>query len=429
MKKKALNNDYILSLCSKLFIMVFGFVSLIFLNRYLGADLKGEYSSLLNYVTIISAILQFGISLVYPRFKRKRIEDCYYIFISLSIIQAGIYALITSLIVILAQLDIKIVFVCIMSVVAILTTQLRYINMVENMKRNVFVVFLMSFLNCVITIVAFLLLDKSLHIALLIYIIKDLVMIFLYAIKIDYTRLFKREYAKHYLSILKEGFFPMLAGLLVMLNYKIDIVMLDSFSVNYASIGIYSLGLSISEYLWVIPDIFKDVVQKRTAKDNAIDTINFSLRCSSTFIILAFIVLLILNQQLFILLFGNDFAESFNITMILTAGVYSMVFYKIIGQLFISDGRSKQYFLILLVGVIVNVIVNYVTIPLWGIYGAVIASVASYGGIGMVFLTMYCKYYGASFKDVLLIKRKDLAKVKRAIKREGVKSQDYYNDV
>ena len=429
MVKKLFRSDYILSLCSKFFIMFFGFISLIFLNRFLGADLKGEYSSLLNYVTIISAVLQFGISLVYPRFKRKNIKNCYYTFISLSIIQAIIYALITTLIIMVAQLDAKVIFVCIMSVIAILTTQLRYINMVENLKRNVFVVFMMSFLNCVITIAAFLLLERNLHVALLIYIIKDLVMIFLYAIKIDYRKLFKKEYVKYYYPILREGFFPMLASLLVMLNYKIDIVMLDSFSVDYGSIGIYSLGLSISEYLWVIPDVFKDVVQKRTAKDNAIETINFSLRCSSTFIILAFVVLLILNKQLFILLFGNDFAESFSVTMILIVGVYSMVYYKIIGQLFISDGRSKQYFLILLAGVIANVIVNCLTIPYYGIYGAVIASVVSYCGIGAVFLIMYCRCYGASLKDVLLLKKKDFAKVKKILKKEDKKPHDYYNGI
>ena len=211
----------------------------------------------------------------------------------------------------------------------------------------------------------------------------------------------------------------MLAGLLVMINYKVDIVMLDLYSVSFSAIGIYSLGLSISEYLWVIPDIFKDVVQKRTAKDNAIETINFSLRCSSTFIIVAFCVLLVLNKNLFILLFGSDFAESFNITMILFLGVYSMIYYKIIGQLFISDGRSKQYFLILLFGAIANVVINCLTIPSYGIYGAVIASVVSYAGIGIVFLALYHKYYNGRVRDVAFIKKTDLKKLKRFLRKKG----------
>ena len=429
MKKSFLRNDYFLSMLSKFFIMFFGFVSLIFLNRYLGAELKGEYSSLINYVTIISAMLQLGVSSVYPRFKRKKIDNCYYVFISLAVLQSMIYALIVVLFVAVVHPSVNAIFVCIISVIAILTTQLRYINMVENMRRNVFVVFVMSFFNCVITIFAFLLAERNLYVALSIYIAKDLITILLYGIKIKCKRLFKKEYAKYYCSILKEGFFPMLAGLLVILNYKVDIVMLDYFSVDYAAIGIYSLGLSISEYLWVIPEVFKDVVQKRTAKDNAIETIDFSLRCSSTFIILASIILLVLNKQLFILLFGNDFTDSFNITMILLFGVYSMIYYKIIGQLFISDGRSKQYFLILLIGAIANAIINYVTIPLYGIYGAVIASVVSYCGIGLVFLFIYCRCYGARLRNVLFIKKSDLVRVKRLLKKEEKGSRDFYNGI
>ncbi|MBQ6414133.1 polysaccharide biosynthesis C-terminal domain-containing protein [Candidatus Saccharibacteria bacterium] len=418
MKKNILKNDYFLSLCSKFFIMFFGFISLIFLNRFLGTTLKGEYSSILNYVTIASAILQFGISMIYPRFKRRNIKNCYEIFISLSLIQALIYTVISIALIMIFDLQIDGIFVCIISTVSVLTTQLRYINLVENMRRNTFVVFAMSVCNCVATVLAFLFLESNLITALLIYILKDCVIVFLYAIRIDYSQLFKKRYAKYYLSILKEGFLPMLSGLLIMLNYKVDIVMLDSYSVAYSAIGIYSLGLSISEYVWVIPDIFKDVVQKRTAKGNPIETVNFSLRCSSTFVIFAFIVLGLLNKNLFIMLFGEEFADSFTLTMILLVGAYSMVYYKIIGQLFISDGKSKQYFIVLLIGVLANVVINCLTIPYYGIYGASIASVVSYNGIGIVFLSLYLKYYTVKLKDVLLIRKTDILKFKLLIKKK-----------
>ena len=89
--KKMLNNDYILSMISKFSNIVFGFFSLILLNRYLGTYLKGEYSTIINYVTIISSIFQLGISIIYSRFKRKKIDNCYYVFTSLSFIQFFIY--------------------------------------------------------------------------------------------------------------------------------------------------------------------------------------------------------------------------------------------------------------------------------------------------------------------------------------------------
>ena len=417
MKKTAFRNDYFLSFCSKFFIMFFGFISLVFLNRFLGTTLKGEYSSILNYVTIVSAVLQFGVSMVYPKFKRKSINNCYEIFISLSIIQFLLYALVAFGVILIYDLNIDIAFICVISAIAVLTTQLRYINLVENIRRNTFVVFTMSFINCVLTILAFFLLERSLIVALAIYIIKDLVMIFLYAIKINYRQLFRKSYIKYYKQILIEGFLPMLSGLLIMLNYKIDIVMLNSYAVDFAAIGIYSLGLSITEYVWVIPDIFKDVVQKRTAKGNPIETVNFSLRCSFSFVIFAFILVAISSKHLFIFLFGEGFADSYYVTLILFLGAYSMVYYKIIGQLFISDGKSKQYFITLLIGVVANIIVNCIVIPIWGIYGAALASVVSYNGIGIMFLHLYLKYYNVKLRDVLFIKKRDYRKLNRFIKR------------
>lgn len=413
---KLLSNDYILSLFTKASIMLFGFVSLVFLNRYLGAELKGQYSTIINYVTIISAIMQLGLSLIYPHYKRKRIDKCNEIFISLAILQFIFYTIISIIIIAITKLNYVVCCVCIISTVSTLTTQFRYIYLVEDIKRNTFVVSVMSILNCILTIISFLFLKRSLTIALAIYIIKDISIIVLYIVRINFYRLFKKEYKKYYLEILAAGLLPMLSGLLIILNYKIDVIMLNAFSIDYKAIGIYSLGLSIAEYIWVIPDIFKDVVQKRTSANNSLDSVNFSLRCSSTFVILAYIVLLIVNKRLFILIFGEEYMEAYNITMIMFIGVYSMVYYKIIGKLFISDGKSRQYFFMLLIGVIINVITNAIIIPINGIYGATIASVASYGGTGLLFLLMYLNKYKVKPTDVILIKKSDINKIKNYLK-------------
>ncbi len=418
MEKNVFRNDYFLSFCSRFFTIVFGFISLIFLNRFLGTTLKGEYYFILNYVSIVSAVLQFGISMVYPKFKRRNIDNCYEIFVSLSIAQFLLHALISFGIVLIYDLDISIVFICVISPIAALTSQFRYINLVENIRRNTFVVFVMAFINCAVTILSFLLLEGNLVVALAIYIIKDIVIIFLYAIKINYKKLFRKPYVKYYKQILIEGFLPMLSGLLIMLNYRIDTVMLNSYSIDFAAIGVYSLGLSITEYIWVIPDIFKDVVQKRAAKGNPISTVNFSLRCSFTFVFFAFIAIVLLNKNLFIFLFGDGFADSYYITLILFLGAYSMVYYEIIGNLFISDGKSKQYFITLLIGVITNIIVNCAVIPIWGIYGAALASVVSYGGIGVMFLHLYLKDYNVKFRDIYFIKKSDFVKLKRILKNK-----------
>ena len=415
--KELFSNDYVLSLFSKVSIILFGFITLIFLNRFLGADLKGQYSSIINIVTIVTTVLQLGLSTIYPYFKRKNIDDCYEIFMSLSIIQFIIYSLFSFIVIVITGFNSVITYICLLSVVSTIATQFRYINLVENIKKNTIIVFIASFINSLLTVLSFIFLQRSLFIALMIYVIKDLVIIVMYAMRIKYSKIFTRRHIKYHIRIIAEGILPMLSGLLIMLNYKIDVVMLNAFSVDFGAIGIYSLGLSMAEYIWIIPDIFKDVVQKRTATDNSLSTVNFSLRCSSSFVLVTFLILSILNKQLFVLLFGEEYAEAFNITMILFAGIYSIIYYKIIGRLFISDGKSKQYFLTLLSGVIINIITNYIVIPSYGIYGAAIASVASYSGTGILFLLLYLKSYHVNIREVLFVRKSDFRKLKSFFKR------------
>ena len=54
------------------------------------------------------------------------------------------------------------------------------------------------------------------------------------------------------------------ALLIISLNYKIDVVLLENLSTSY-ELGIYSKGVSIVEYLWQIPMLFSSIVFARSA--------------------------------------------------------------------------------------------------------------------------------------------------------------------
>ena len=219
--KKLLNNDFILSIICKGANILFGFVTLILLNRYLGATLKGEYTYIINYTTIISAIFQLGISSVYSKFKRKKIDNCFEIFISLSLIQFIIYVVITIILLYIVRFNNTIMWISIISVIAILTTQFRYINLIENYKYNTFVIIVIALLNSIIMLIMYCLFEKNLTYAFLVYICKDIFIILMFFKKIKLKNLFKLEYFKVYLLIIKEGFLPMLSSLLVILNYNL----------------------------------------------------------------------------------------------------------------------------------------------------------------------------------------------------------------
>ena len=67
-------------------------------------------------------------------------------------------------------------------------------------------------------------------------------------------------------KIVPFGFISMVTTLMLTLNYRVDTLMMGyMYHIPDAEIGFYSLGVSLSEYGWLIPDAFREVLFSRTA--------------------------------------------------------------------------------------------------------------------------------------------------------------------
>src|SRR5690606_2722371 len=65
-------------------------------------------------------------------------------------------------------------------------------------------------------------------------------------------------------SILSLGIVYAVSLLVINLNYKVDVILLDKLS-NPFELGIYSKGSSITQYLWQIPMLLSTIVFARSA--------------------------------------------------------------------------------------------------------------------------------------------------------------------
>lgn len=61
-------------------------------------------------------------------------------------------------------------------------------------------------------------------------------------------------------------------------------------------IGFYSLGVSLSEYGWLIPDAFREVLFSRTAKDDAIEEVTMSMKVNFYLTLLMILGILLLGR-------------------------------------------------------------------------------------------------------------------------------------
>ena len=115
-------------------------------------------------------------------------------------------------------------------------------------------------------------------------------------------------------------------------------------------------------------------------------------------------------------MYGNEFLNSYLVTVILFLGIPAMAWFKIISTLYLAQGKRYFYLLTLLDSVIANALANLILIPKFSIYGAAMASVISYTVCGGVFLVDFCSEYKINIIEIFKITKKNVTDLKKMIK-------------
>lgn len=407
-------NAYVISIISKICIIIFSFLSSIMLTRYLGPNLKGQYSYLFSYIGILTLVLNLGIGQSYTFFKKSMGEEVKQDFINIYYFQLLIYILILSIINIFYRNYIFNIILLI-SIINQFDSQIGFMALIINVnKRNIISIVTVVFYTILLSFIYFGL-DKNLNYVLIAFILK-LIFDIVYVIiknKIVPTTIFIN--IKLLKKIFPLGFFTMITSILIIFNYNIDIIILKKF-VDYSNIGIYSVGVALAKMLWIVPDAFKDVLFNKTAKNDSIEDIKFGIKFNIYFCIAIIIAFSIFGKNFIILCYGKEFIQAYNVTLLLFLGSIPMILFKLINTLFISIGKQKFSFFVLLFSVLGNVIANFLLIPIMNIEGAALASITSYSVCGYIFLLSFMKKYNISIKEIFLFSMSEKLKIKSILK-------------
>ena len=414
---KTKNNDYIFSLFQKFINIITGIITISLVNRYLGASLKGEYEYILNLVNVLYIVLGLGLYSSYPYMKRHKLDNQLHKYLDMFFLQAFIYAVIGTILIVVTK-EIKIFIIVFLTILKVLNTQLQNVGIVEFIRFRQKIQILSYVMDLVLTLFVYFIIPQNMNILLLILSAKFIVSTILYLIKAKYipnpfkidNELFKK--------ILKFGFVAMLTALLSEFNYSIDIFVMR-FLLPFSEIGLYSVGSKLAQYIWLIPDSFKDVLFSRTAQDDSINEIKVVLRLNIFITFVLIILMLVMGKFIIWFLYGTEYLDSYIVTSIVFLGIPSMVIYKIICPLYIAKGQQKKIFSILLVSVISNVILNLITIPMFGKIGAAASTVCSYSICGLILFICFIKEYKLKWTECIIIKKTDFKKIINRIRRKN----------
>lgn len=426
---KILNSSYLWSFISKGIHILLGIFITVFVNRALGTALKGEYAYVNNMVSVLSIIGGLGVYQLYPFHRRQQGETVKGEFIGVTFTISILYLLLTAGYVLLfcnnqSNVDrIMSTLMCLIAIAKIIDTQLMMFASIDDFKRCKQFGIAINASRFVIFFMIFMLFKKNIIAVLIGDFVYDVIGIILYSEILDLKNTKIKLSLAAVGKIIKLGIIPMLFQLLLQLNYNIDVLYMRNFStVPIDNIGLYSVGVQLAAYIWTIPDIFKEVLYSKTAKDDSINDIIWCLRISLVVELIFLVFVFLFGDKVLLLLYGQEFVPAISVTKIIFFGVLAMTLFKVMTPLYNAKGKFIANLIILAASVTINMIFNVILIPQYGMIGAAIASVFGYCVCGIVYLIRFCHDFSISLSRLLIFKKKDILEL--LIKYKIIKSKN-----
>lgn len=409
-----LKNDYVHAIVLKVLCVILGFAYTIILSRYLGASLRGEYSIIQNYAGLIAIVIGGGIYQAYPFFKRKlkdKIEQNKLFTNILSNVFGLflVYLIICITLAIFLPVSNRIKITLLIIPTTYLYKQLNYIILIERPRKCNITDLILSIIDLTIVTILIIFTKANIMICFAFLIIDKLIYALLPISNIgDNLKKVKPKIDKEMVKYVKFGFLPMLTVMLMTLNHKVDIIMLSFFkNITTAEIGIYSLGVTLAEKVWIFPDTLTNILQSKLAIGKKEDEVAKISRISFNITLFCLLLVAIIGKPLIIFAYGKEYADAYLITLIILLGVLGMVFYKVVYSYNVVIGKRRINFILLLCSAIINIMFNAIFITKFGVIGAGIASLIAFIVCGFAFLLFFTFNSKISIKDMFIIKKED----------------------
>jgi len=217
--------------------------------------------------------------------------------------------------------------------------------------------------------------------------------------------IFNWKYSKKFASSLLKDSWPLaLSGIVVMVYMRIDQIMIKNM-MNEEAVGYYSAAVRICEAWYFIPVTLCNAIFPAIVNAKNVSTEFYNNRMQKLYDLLTWLAIgiavpvTIFYNQIINLLFGNEFSPAAPVlTIYIWAGV--AVFLSVASsQYLINENLTKLSFARTLIGMVINVVLNFILIPKYGIIGSAVATLISYTVV--TFILSFHKSFKLQFKMML----------------------------
>lgn len=188
-----------------------------------------------------------------------------------------------------------------------------------------------------------------------------------------------------YRKILKYSIWFIVTPVVFTLFRYTDRLMINHF-LGLHEVGIYSVASNIAGLLFVLGVVLGKVllpnlskIWEQNQKEKAIFILNFATKINTLLLLGIAIVMVFFKKPIISILYGAEYLEGLSVIgVLLVFWLFNTIFWIIKGY---GELLEKPYFPFIgsVVGILLNVFLNYILIPRYGILGAAVATTAAFG--------------------------------------------------
>jgi O-antigen/teichoic acid export membrane protein len=212
-------------------------------------------------------------------------------------------------------------------------------------------------------------------------------------------------------KLISKGIIFALALFILQLNYKVDIIILEAL-VSSEEVGIYSVGVQLAELIWQLPLAISMVLFSKSANSKsdkeASDRAVKLLRLSLLILTIGGIIFAIFSEVFINLFYGVEYSDASMIINLLIPGVLIATISKILHPSLSARGYPLYGLYVFILPLLINIILNLIFIPEFGINAAAISSTVSYTIGGITYAIVYSKKVNIKIRKLLFVTKEDI---------------------
>lgn len=390
--------------CSNVSSLIISFVTSIAIARLLGPEGNGQLGAIILIPSTLYVIMSgqyFGDSQYFTKKNIYSKEEM----ISSSIL---IYALLSILqIVLVTGYNIffqvpNYIYVILMIIVLNLNLfVMPFLIAIDEIKAKNVLTIMSSILNALQVIALVIILNKNVNVKqvvmtqIITFAIVDAIGMYVILSdkkgKLDFSLKKNFNIIKSVFGFIKSCYISNVANFL---NFRIDQWFIIGFGGN-AALGIYSVAVNLAEKIWIIPDSISAILYPEiSAMDNhkkVIKSINKVIIWGSVIGLLGWGLIFLILDKLILLVYNSDYLQVSQLIKILFPGIIMFSIGKIVTCFLSGIGRPDLRVKPSVIGTVVNLLLNIVFVPWYGITGAAFSTVISYTIYGIWIIVVYLK--------------------------------------